>query len=162
MTHHFLYWLGIGGWCLGLTCAPLLGTSKTYPLLMRLPWSRGSSVHFAAHPWPIMAWTAFWFLIPHNLLFSRAGSCPVVGFPFLSPLFALFVILLLLSTIPFCCSYRGVIWPVPVGPLWVCCLFFSQWPNMVIDFILVLLWTFLDPFDCLWALLSHFLLFEYP
>ena len=32
---------------------------------------------------------------------------------------------------------------------------------MVIDFILMLFWDFLDPFHCLWALLSHFFLLEH-
>ena len=48
------------------------------------------------------------------------------------------------------------------GPLWTYCLFFSQWLNMVIGFILILLWAFLDPLHCLWALLSHFFLLEHP
>ena len=33
---------------------------------------------------------------------------------------------------------------------------------MVIDFILMLFWDFLDPFHCLCALLSHFFLLEHP
>ena len=33
---------------------------------------------------------------------------------------------------------------------------------MVIGFILMLLWAFLDPFHCLWVLLSHFFLLEHP
>ena len=51
---------------------------------------------------------------------------------------------------------------MPVRPLWVCCLFSSQWLNVVIDFILMLFWAFLDPFYCLWTLLSHFFLLEHP
>ena len=37
-------------------------------------------------------------------------------------------------------------------------LFFSQWLNMVIGLILMLLWAFLNPLHCLWAPLSHFFL----
>ena len=35
-------------------------------------------------------------------------------------------------TVPLCYSCYNVIWPKPVGPLWACCLFFSQWLNIVI------------------------------
>ena len=80
--------------------APLLFTSKTYPLLMRLPWSGGSPTHSAAHPWPFMAWTAFLFLIPHSLLLSRAGSCLIVGFSSFSLFFTPSIILLPLFAIP--------------------------------------------------------------
>ena len=162
MTHHFLYWLGTGWWCLGLTHAPLLCTSKTCTLLMLLSWSGGSSMHSTTHPWPLMAWTAFWFLIPYNLLLSRAGPCLIVGFSSFSLFFAPSVILLPFSTIPLYCSCRGVIWLVPARPLWACYLFFPQWLNMVIGFILMLLWYFLDLFHCLLALWSHFFLLEHP
>ena len=160
MTHHFLYWLSTGWWCLGLAHAPLLCTSKTCPLLLHLPWFGGSSVHSAAHPWPLMVWIAFLFLIPYSLLLPRAGPCLIVGFFSFSLFFASSVILLPFSVIPLCCSCRGIIWLMPVGPLWAC-LFFSQWLNMVITFILMLLWAFPNPFHCLWALLSHFFLLEH-
>ena len=80
--------------------APLLFTSKTYPLLMRLPWFGGSPAHFTAHLWPFMAWTAFLFLIPHSLLLSRAGSCLIVGFSSFSLFFTPSIILLPFFAIP--------------------------------------------------------------
>ena len=80
MTHHFLYWLGTGWWCLGLAHAPLLCTSKTCPLLMRLPWFGGLSAHPAAHPWLLMAWTIFWFLILYGMLPLGAGLRLIMGF----------------------------------------------------------------------------------
>ena len=150
MTHHFLYWLSTHWWCMGLVCALLLCTSRTYPLLMRLSWSRGSSTHFAAHPWPFMAWTAFLFLIPYTLLLSWTRPCLIVGFSSFSLFFAPFVILLPFSAIPLYYSCHGVIWLVPAGPLRACR-----------GFILMLLWAFPDPFHCLWALLSHFFLLEH-
>ena len=85
-----------------------------------------------------------------------------MGFPFLSPFFVLSIILLPFSAIPFCCSCHGIIWPVPIRHLWFYCLFFSQWLNMVIGFILMLFWAFLGPFHCSWALLSHFFPLEHP
>ena len=80
MTHHFLYWLGTGWWCLGLAHAPLLCTSKTCPLLMRLPWFGGLSAHPAAHPWLLMAWAIFWFLILYGMLPLGAGLRLIMGF----------------------------------------------------------------------------------
>ena len=96
LTHNppLLYWLGTGWWCLGLARAPLLCMSKTYLLLMHLPWSGGPFVHSAAHPWPLVAWTVFWSSILYGLLPSRAGSCLIVGFSLFSPLFAFSVNLL--------------------------------------------------------------------
>ena len=129
---------------------------------MHLPWSEGSSMHSAAHPWPLMVWTIFWFLILYGLLPLGAGLCLIVGFSSFSLLFCSFHSLATIPAIPLCYSCRGVIWLVPAGPLWAYCLFFSQWLNMVIGFILMLLWAFLDPFHCLWALLSHFFLLEHP
>ena len=63
---------------------------------------------------------------------------------------------------PFCHSCSGVIWSMPAGP------FGSATYSSINDsirslvFILMLLWTFLDPLHCLWALLSHFFLLEHP
>ena len=65
-----------------------------------------------------------------------------MGFPFLSPFFALFAILLPFFALPFCCSCRGVIWPVPLG------LFGSV--------------AYSSPNDSMWSLVSnscHFGLF---
>ena len=82
---------------------------------MRLPWFGGSSMCSATHPWPIMAWTALWLLFLTACFTPRAGPCLVMGFPFLSPFFAHSAILLPFSALPFCCSCRGIIWPVPLG-----------------------------------------------
>ena len=60
-----LYWLGTGWWCIGLTRALVLCTTKACPLLMHLPWFGGSSVHSATHPWPLMTWTIL--LVSHSL-----------------------------------------------------------------------------------------------
>ena len=62
LTHDppLLYWLGIGWRCLGLVRAPFSCVSKACLLLMRLPWSKGSSMHSTAHSWPLMVWTIFW------------------------------------------------------------------------------------------------------
>ena len=55
------------------------------------------------------------------------------GFFFLQPtLLLLSAVLLPFLAIPFCHSYYDVIWPQPAGLLWTCCLFLSQWLNMVI------------------------------
>ena len=39
---------------------------------MHLPWSRGSSVHSATHPWPFLAWTVF-LIFPSLLAYSFQG-----------------------------------------------------------------------------------------
>ena len=50
-----------------------------------------------------------------GLLLSRVGPCLIVGFPLFSPFFT--PNLAAIPTIPFCCSCRGVIWPVLARPL---------------------------------------------
>ena len=80
MTHHFLYLLGIGWWCLDLARAPLLCMFKTCLLLMHLPWSGGSSAHSATHPWLLTAWAIFWFPILYSLLPLGPVLCLIVGF----------------------------------------------------------------------------------
>ena len=52
--------------------------SKTCP--MHLSWSEGLSAHPAAHPWLLMAWAIFWFLILYGPLPLGAGLCLIVGF----------------------------------------------------------------------------------
>ena len=58
-------------------------------------------MHSATHPWPLMAWTIFWFIA---LLLSKAGPCLIMGFPLFSPSSAPSVVLLpflpYLSAIP--------------------------------------------------------------
>ena len=91
MTHHLLYWLGIGWWCLGLACAPLLCMSKTCPLLMRLSWSRGSSAHSTAPLWLLMSSAIFWFFILYGLLLLGVGLCLIAGSSSFSLLFYSFL-----------------------------------------------------------------------
>ena len=52
LTHDplLLSWLGTSWWCLSFARAPFSCMSKACLLLMHLPWSKGSSVHSAAHP----------------------------------------------------------------------------------------------------------------
>ena len=74
-------------------------------------------MHSSPHPWSLMAWIVFWFLIPHGLLLSRAVPYLIVGYSFFSLLFCSFHSR---ATIPArllyysCC---GVIWPQLAGPL---------------------------------------------
>ena len=85
------------------------------------------------------------FLIFHFLLacsFQGLGLAWLWVFPSLAhPLLLRSVVTLLV--IPLCYSCRGVIWLVLAGPFWAHYLFFSQWLNIVIGFILMLLWAFL-------------------
>ena len=102
-----LYWLGTSWWCLDLARAPVLCTFKACPLLMHLPWSGGSSVHFTAHPWPFTVWTAFWFLISLWLAVLKGRALFAYGLFFLQP--TPFVVLLpflpCYSTIPVVVSF---------------------------------------------------------
>ena len=91
MTHHLLYWLGTGWWCLGLARAPLLCMSKTCPLLMRLSWSRGSSAHSTAPLWLLMSSAIFWFFILYGLLPLGVGLYLIVGSSSFSLLFYSFL-----------------------------------------------------------------------
>ena len=97
MTHHFLYWLGTGWWCLDLAHALLLCMSKTCPLLMRLLWSGGSSAHFTAYLWLLMVWVIFWFPIQYGLLPLGAELCLIVGSSSFSLLFYSFRNLITIS-----------------------------------------------------------------
>ena len=99
--------------------------------------SYGVSHFLASHslkPAPFRGWAFAWpwlFLLkPTLLLFSAIFACLAV---------------LLYHS---CC---GVNWPKPTGPIWACCLFFSQWLSIVIWAFLVTLsilgpFTFLGPF----------------
>ena len=69
---------------------------------MRLPWSGGSSVHFAIHPWTLMVWTDFWLLD--------------YGFSPLQPILYSFCNLVVIPALPLCYSCHGVTWLVLVGP----------------------------------------------
>ena len=129
MTHHFLYWLGTGWWCLGPARALLLCMSKTCLLLMRLPWSGGTFAHSAAHPWLLMAWPIFWFPILYGLLPLTAGLCLIVGsssFNLLSYSFRSLATISCRITLPF------LLWCYLTPAYWAYCLFFFQWLNMVI------------------------------
>ena len=148
--------------------APLLFTSKTYPLLMRLPWSGGSPTHSAAHPWPFMAWTAFLFLIPHSLLLSRAGSCLIVGFSSFSLFFTPSIILLPLFAIPLLlflpwCYLTCACWAsLGLLPILLSMTQYGHWiyTHAILGFLNLLhcLWVPLSPSFPLWASLAHFLI----
>ena len=100
-----------------------------------------------------------------SFLFSRVGPYLIVGFSTFSSFFAPSVVLL-----PFL-PYHSVI---PAMVLFDSCLLCllglaaysslndSIWSLDLLGFILILLWAFLDPLHCLWALLSHFFLLEHP
>ena len=107
MTHHFLYWLGTGWWCLDLVHALLLCMSKTCPLLMHLLWSGGSSAHFTTYLWLLMAWVIFWFPICYGLLPLGAEICLIVGFSSFSLLFYSFRNL---TTISCCTTLSFLLW----------------------------------------------------
>ena len=131
MTHHLLYWLDTSWWSLGLARTQLLHVSNTCPLC--LPWSESLFAHLVTHPWLLMAWAIFWFLILYGPFPLGAGLCLIVSFFFLRPiLLFLFAVLLPFPVVPFCHSCCGIIWPQPAGPFWACCLFLSQWLNVVI------------------------------
>ena len=89
MTHNLLYWLGTCWWSLGLAHALLLHVSKTCPL--HLLWFGGSSAHSTTHPWLLMAWAIFWFLILYGPLPLGAELCLIVGFSSFSLFFYSFL-----------------------------------------------------------------------
>ena len=116
-------------------CAPLLCTSKACPLLIHLPWSKGSSVHYATYPWPLIAWTIFWFPILYSLLLLGAGLYLIVGFSSFSILFCSFCSLATIVGYDSCCTILSfLLWCYLTRACWA---FFS-------GFILMLLWTFLS------------------
>ena len=158
LTHDppLLYWLGTGWWCLSLVRASLLRMSKAYLLLMHLPWTGGSFARSGAHYWPFMVWIVF--LIFHSLLacsFQELGLAWLWVFPSLSSFFTPSVILL-----PFLSYYSAILVvvlfnPCLLGFFWAYCLFFSQWLNIVIGFIPMLLWAFLSHYitcEFLWPI----------
>ena len=59
--------------------------------------------------------------------------------------------------VPFCYFCCDVIRPKPAGPLWVCCLFFSQWLSMVFRLFIKLLASSCVPFISSWSSLAHLL-----
>ena len=88
-SHHALYWLGTGWWCLGLVCVFIPYVSKTCLLPIRLPWSGGlPSVFFdllcgllfvfplfsGAELYLIMGLSFLW-LIPWFPLFLTTSFC---------------------------------------------------------------------------------------
>ena len=88
------------------------------------------------------------FLASHSLKPAPFGAGPLLS----RGLFLLQSTLLLFSAIFVCPvvllyhSCFSIVWPKPAGPLWACCLFFPQWPSIVI-------WTFW----LRWASLAHLL-----
>ena len=145
MTYHLLYWLGTGRWSLGLVHAQLLHVSKTCPL--RLPWSEGSTAHPTAHPWLLMAWAIFWFLILYGPLPLRAGLCLIVGFSSFSLLFC--------SFLQSCYHFLPYHSAIPVVTLFD--------PSLLLILLLMTQCAHLGfVLHYLWALLSHLFPFGHP
>ena len=144
MTYHLLYWPGTSWWSLGLARARLLRVSKTCPL--RLPWSGGSFAYSAAHPWLLMAWATFKFLILYDSLPLGARLCLIVGF--------------LPSAYPFApfCSFATIsCYSIPPFLLW-CYLTPAWWASLGLMLILLSMTQHGHlgfVLHCLWALLSH-------
>ena len=161
MTHHFLYWLDTGWWCLSLMSAPIPCVSMACLLLMRLPWLDGLSVHFAACSWPLVAWMFPWAFVLYVLPPSWARPCLIVSYSFSNPSFSPFVGLLALFP---CHSV------ILVVLLYDSCLLGSFW-GLLHTFPLLnshgqyyhwasihTILGFLDPFQCFWASLAHLIL----
>ena len=83
---------------------------------MYLLWYGGSSVHSTTHPWPLIAWTIFWFPILYGLLPLGDRLCLIVDFSSFSLLFCSFCSLATIPAIPLCHSYCDVIWPILARP----------------------------------------------
>ena len=109
----------------------------------------------------------FWFSILYWLAPFKGQALLDCEFSPLQPILYSFRSLVAILAIPLYYSCCGVIWPVTAGPLWAYCMFFSQWLNMVVRFILMLLWAFSThyiacagsfvPFLSSWASLTHLL-----
>ena len=116
-------------------------------------------VHFAAHSWPLMAWTGFWAFILYGLLPSRAGPCLIMGFSLFNPLFASFVDLLAFlpchSVIPAVVSFGSCL----LGLFQACCMlsFYLVIGAQYYYWVCILTTSgFPNPFHCSWASLAHF------
>ena len=87
MTHHFLYWLGIGWWCLGLACAsPFSPTAHAFAVFWRLVCkfccallaSYGVGCFSICHSlW--LASFGDWALLDHGPSFPRLILCSLCG-----------------------------------------------------------------------------------
>ena len=99
MTHHScIGWVQVSSaWALRVL--HFLCMLKACLLLMRLPWSKGSSVHSAAHPYLLWCELLSDLSFFSGLLLSRARPCLIVGFSPFSPFFA--PSLVLLSFLPY-------------------------------------------------------------
>ena len=123
ITHHLLYWLDTSWWSLGLAGAQLLRVSKTCPLVC------------TSYCLSLTSYGVSYFLIPHSLWPTplKVQALLDCGLFFLQPiLLFVSVVLLQFPTVPLCHSCCGVIWPQSTRPLWVCCLFFFQWLNVIL------------------------------
>ena len=125
--------------------------SKTCPL--HLPWSGGSFAHSATHPWLLMTWAIFWFLILYGLFPLRAVLCLIVGsssFSLLSYSFRSLAPISFRTTLSFLlwCYLTPACW-ASLGMLLIL-LSMTQYGHL--GFVL----------HCLWALLSHLFPFGHP
>ena len=111
--------------------------------------------------------TILWFPFPLWLALFGVGPCLTMDFVFLQPtLFSCYHLLpyhfIILAAKLFCLNL--------VGPLWDCCLFFSQWPSTAIGSFVISLVGSCVPFIFSWAsqtrllslgFLGHFLNFAF-
>ena len=81
------------------------------------------------------------FLASHSLKPAPFGARLLLGYRLflLWPTLLFFSAVFVCPAILLCHSCRGIIWPMPTGPLWACCLFFPQWLSIVIWAFLVML-----------------------
>ena len=130
---------------------------------MCLPWFGGSFAYSAVHPWLLMAWAIFWFLILYGLLPLGARFCLIVGFSSFSLLFYSFRSL---ATISCRTTLLFLLW---------CYLTQACWVSLgLLPFLNDSIWS-LDSYSChfelfyfyfllhcLWASLSHLFLLGHP
>ena len=105
------------------------------------------------HSLPSIFWlfsgSPFFYVLPH----LGPGPCLTMSFAFLQlPFF-----LLLSPAIPLYHSCCEIVCPNPVGLLWACHLFFSQWSSTAIESFITSLTGSCVPFVFSWASLTHLL-----
>ena len=160
MTHHLLYWLGTGWWSLGLACAWFMCV-QNLPVVFAMVLSL-----FCTFCRPFLtSYGMSYFLIPHSLWSTPFRGWALLDYRpfFLRPtLLLLSAILLSFPVVPSCHSYYDVIWPQPAGPLWACCLFFSQWLNMFVWALYYIACGLFCPIYFLLGILSSFAFLGLP
>ena len=120
--------------------------SKICLLFMRLSWLACT----VCHPFLTIFWFPFplWLAILRDRALLDGGLFLCLAHPFFllpSPAIPLY---------HFCCE---VVCLDPIGPLWACRLFFSQWPSTAIGSFITSLASSCIPFVFSWASLIHLL-----